>query len=75
METKVIFDIGEILEHTPAYYAGHKLTEYAIIKLGKFRQNFRDYVICALFDLESDNKQIIIADDETEVIVCKIAGV
>lgn len=72
MEKLLTFNISEILNTTPAYYAGHKLTEYASVYVATFFVPFRNYTINAIFDIESDDKRLVIADDETDVIVCKL---
>jgi hypothetical protein len=68
MKTNIPMDIETILARTPAEWVGHDAYEFACVSVGEFVADGRTYTIQAIFDLDTDIKDLAICDDSRQII-------
>jgi hypothetical protein len=64
-------NVQSILKATPSYMVGEEVIEYASVYVASFTQDGKDYTINAVFDLDTEVKELVIANDD-DIIVNEI---
>lgn len=70
---KIDVNVREILDNTPKYLVGKEIVNYASVPIACFDMDGRCYTVNGLFDLDTEVKIPVIAD-EYEIIINKIKG-
>lgn len=71
---KVDIDIKVILNGTPTYLVGENILNYASVVVGDFYVGGNVYTVNALFDMDTEVKELVITDSN-DIIINTIKGV
>jgi len=69
--TDIKINIQSILKSTPSYMVGKEVIEYASVYVASFTQDDKNYTINAVFDTDTEVKELVIANDD-DIIVNEI---
>lgn len=69
--TDIKINIQSILKDTPSYMVGEEVIEYASVYVASFTQDNKNYTINAVFDMDTEVKELVIANDD-DIIVNEI---
>ena len=69
--TDIKINIQSILKNTPSYMVGEEVIEYASVYVASFTQDNKNYTINAVFDMDTEVKELVIANDD-DIIVNEI---
>lgn len=69
--TDIKINIQSILKDTPSYMVGEEVIEYASVYVASFTQDNKNYTINAVFDFDTEVKELVIANDD-DIIVNEI---
>jgi hypothetical protein len=69
--TDIKINIQSILKDTPSYMVGEEVIEYASVYVASFTQGNKNYTINAVFDTDTEVKELVIANDD-DIIVNEI---
>ena len=61
-------DIQTILNGTPTYMIGEPVVNYASVFVGEFDANGKTYTLNAVFDLETEVKELVVADENDNIV-------
>lgn len=68
---KVEMDVQTMLNGAPTCMVGHSIYEYASVYVATFHVGKKEYTINAVFDLDTEIKELVICDS-SETIINKI---
>ena len=66
--TDIKINIQSILKDTPSYMVGEEVIEYASVYVASFTQDNKNYTINAVFDTDTEVKELVIANDDDIII-------
>lgn len=66
--TDIKINIQSILTATPSYMVGEEVIEYASVYVASFTQDNKNYTINAVFDTDTEVKELVIANDDDIII-------
>ena len=69
--TDIKINIQSILKDTPSYMVGEEVIEYASVYVASFTQDNKNYTINAVFDMDTEVKELVIANAD-DIIVNEI---